>query len=93
MRASEMQCDVILKATQVDGVYTADPLKHPDAQKYDVITYDEILTKDLRVMDMAAVSLAKEADIPLIIFSLHEKGALLGVLEGKGKYSIVQGKV
>ncbi len=92
LRAAEMECDAILKATQVDGVYSDDPKKNPDAKRYDSITYDEVLTKNLKVMDMAAVALAKESNIPLIVFSLKDKGTMLEVLEGKGKCTIVQGE-
>ncbi len=92
LRASEMECDAILKATQVDGVYTADPKKDPSAKKYDVISYEEVLAKDLRVMDMAAVSIAKESNIPLIVFALKDKNAMLDVVNGKGSFTIVQGE-
>ncbi len=93
LRASEMECDVLLKATQVDGIYDKDPKTNPDAIRYDVITYDEVLTKNLKVMDMAAVALAKDMSIPLVVFSLKEKGSMLQVLQGQGKYTIVQGEI
>ncbi|MBL8574768.1 MAG: UMP kinase [Hyphomicrobiaceae bacterium] len=89
MRAAEMSADVIVKATNVDGVYTADPRKDPMARRYDRISFDEVIAKGLAVMDTAAFALARDNRIPIIIFSIHEPGALQAVLEGTGVYTLV----
>lgn len=89
LRASEMDCDAIFKGSKVDGVYSADPEKDPDAKRYDRISYIDVLTKDLRVMDATAISLARENNIPIIIFSVREKGNLAQVVQSKGRYTIV----
>lgn len=85
LRACEMKCDAFLKGTSVDGVYSADPKTDKTAERYDEITYSEVLAKNLRVMDAAAITLARDAQIPVIVFSIHAKGALLDVLKGKGR--------
>ena len=90
LRASEMQCDAVLKATQVDGVYTADPKSHTDAIRYEEISYDDVITKQLRVMDLTAVALAKENNIPILVFSQHEKDALKNIVCGKGTFTIIK---
>lgn len=90
LRASEMQCDVVLKATQVDGVYSADPKIDSSAVRIPVISYDDVIQKQLRVMDLTAVSLAKENNIPILVFSQHSENALANVLNGKGTYTIIQ---
>ena len=92
LRAAEMNCDVMLKATQVDGVYSADPKKVKDAKRYDRLTYHEVLSRDLKVMDASAVSLSRENGIPIIVFSIHEKGGLAAVLQGKGRCTIISDK-
>src|SRR5882757_2442243 len=74
LRAAEMGCDALLKGTQVDGVYSADPHKVKDATRYDTLSYMEVLSKDLKVMDAAAISLARENRIPILVFSLHNPG-------------------
>lgn len=84
LRAIEMDCDALLKGTQVDGVYTADPKTDSTATRYDRLAYQEILAKDLRVMDASAVSLMRDNDIPIVVFSLKEEGSLLNVLHGRG---------
>lgn len=89
LRASEMDCDAIFKATKVDGVYDDDPIKNPDAKHFDKINYLEVLTKDLRVMDATAISLARENDIPIVVFSVLEKGNFAKVVKGEGKFTIV----
>ncbi len=89
LRASEMGCDALFKATKVDGVYTADPFKDPDAQRYDTLTYLEVLSRDLKVMDAAAISLARENDIPILVFSILDSGAFANVIQRKGKYTII----
>jgi uridylate kinase len=90
LRASEMGCDALLKGTKVDGVYTADPLKVPSAKKIDTLTYLEVLAKDLGVMDAAAISLARENNIPIIVFSIKRPGAFAELMQGRGVCTIVQ---
>ncbi|TBW38481.1 UMP kinase [Siculibacillus lacustris] len=92
MRASEMRCDAVLKATNVDGVYTADPKKDPTATRFDRLTFDEAIRRDLKVLDTAAFALARDNGIPIIVFSLQEPGALVGVLEGVGRATVVAGR-
>ncbi len=89
LRAVEMGCDALLKGTQVDGVYSADPLKVPDAKRYDRLTYLDVLARDLKVMDAAAISLSRENNIPILVFSLHNSGAFADVVAGKGKFTII----
>ena len=89
LRASEMECDLLLKGTKVDGVYTADPHIHADAQRYTEVTYKDVLKNDLKVMDMAAFSLAKENNIPIAVFSIQTPGALIDVVSGRGHYTLV----
>jgi uridylate kinase len=89
LRASEMNCDLIAKGTKVNGIYTADPHKDPTAKKYDHVTYMDILTKDLKVMDATAVSLARENKIPVMVFSIREPGNFARVLKGEGEFTIV----
>lgn len=92
LRAAEMHCDAMMKGTQVDGVYSADPKSNPDAVRYDTLTYQDVLARDLRVMDASAVSLMRDTNIPIVVFSLHNKGALQDVLTGKGPSTIISGK-
>lgn len=87
LRAVEMGCDVLLKATQVDGVYSADPKKDKNAERYEKLGYDEVISKNLKVMDTSAVALARENKLPIIVFSLHTSGALENVLNGLGRYT------
>ena len=75
LRAAEMGCDVLLKGTKVDGVYSADPRKIADAQRYERLTYLEVLSRDLKVMDAAAVALARDNRIPILVFSIHQQGS------------------
>ncbi len=89
LRASEMNCDLIAKGTKVNGIYTADPFKDPTAVKYDHLTYMDILTKDLKVMDATAISLARENKVPVMVFSIREKGNFAKVMTGAGEYTIV----
>lgn len=89
LRASEMNCDVLLKGTKVDGVYDADPVKVKDAKRYESLSYLDVLTKDLGVMDHAAISLARENHIPILVFSVYEPGAFARVLCGEGRHTIV----
>jgi len=90
LRAAEMGAQAILKGTQVDGIYSADPKKFPDATRYDTITHDEVLNKGLAVMDVAAVALARENLIPIVVFSIHEKGAFAKIMVGEGRATIVR---
>lgn len=89
LRASEMNCEVLMKATQVDGVYDSDPKKNPDAKRYETLTYHDVLSKDLKVMDAAAISLARENNIPIVVFSLHEQGACSRVVCGQGDFTTI----
>lgn len=84
LRAAEMECDALLKGTQVDGVYDSDPKKNADAKRYDMLSYHKVLTDDLKVMDAAAITLMRENNIPIIVFSLHEKGGFDNVMRGEG---------
>ncbi|GGY54374.1 UMP kinase [Parvularcula lutaonensis] len=87
LRAAEMGCEALFKGTQVDGIYSADPKKDPNAERFEEITYKEILSKDLQVMDQAAVSLTRENKIPIVVFSL--KDGIVGALTGQGKFTTV----
>jgi uridylate kinase len=89
LRASEMNCDAMLKGTKVDGVYSADPEKDSSATRYDSLSYMDVLTKDLKVMDATAISLARENSIPILVFSILEKGNFDKALKGEGPYTIV----
>lgn len=89
LRASEMNCDALLKATKVDGVYSDDPMVNPEAQRYETLSYHEVLARDLRVMDASAISLARENDIPIIVFSIYDKGAFAEVVAGKGRFTVI----
>ncbi|MDJ0920868.1 MAG: UMP kinase [Henriciella sp.] len=91
LRAAEMHCEAMLKGTQVDGVYSADPKHNPDAVRYDHLTYQDVLARNLRVMDASAVSLMRDTNIPIVVFSLHNKGALQDVLSGKGPSTVISG--
>ncbi len=89
LRASEMDCNVIMKGTKVDGVYSADPKTNLDAEHYDRISYIDVLTKDLKVMDATAISLARENNIPIVVFSILEEGNFAKVAQSEGKYTVV----
>lgn len=91
LRAAEMDCDALLKGTQVDGVYTADPKKDPTARRYDRLTHQEVLSRNLQVMDAAAIALARDNKIPVVVFSVHEHGAFVNVLKGKGVCTVIDG--
>jgi uridylate kinase len=90
LRANEMNCQAIFKGTKVDGVYDKDPVKHDDATRYDTISYDDVLAQHLGVMDASAIALARENDMPIIVFSLDEPGGFKGILAGEGTYTKVQ---
>lgn len=92
LRAAEMSCDALLKGTQVDGVYSADPKTDSNAKRYEQLDYMEVLRKDLKVMDAAAISLCRENDIPILVFSIQTAGALSQVAAGKGRRTVI-GKV
>jgi uridylate kinase len=89
LRASEIGADVVLKATDVDGVYTADPKKDNTATRYDRLTHREALERGLKIMDATAFALAQENHMPIIVFSIHAKGAIEAVLQGQGRSTIV----
>jgi uridylate kinase len=90
LRAAEMNCDAMLKGTQVDGVYSADPKKVPTAERFESLSYHEVLSRDLQVMDASAVSLSRENRIPIVVFSIHDRGALAAVLRGEGRCTIIE---
>ncbi len=89
LRASEMNCDALLKGTKVDGIYNADPQKDKTATRFDSLSYMDVLTKDLKVMDATAVSLARENNIPIVVFNVREKGNLAKTLDGTGTCTTV----
>lgn len=89
LRAVEMQCDALLKATQVDGVYSADPKTSPDAVRYNHLTYTDVLSRDLKVMDAAAIALARENRLPILVFSIGVHGGFADILRGRGKYTVI----
>ncbi|MCA0205108.1 UMP kinase [Pararhodobacter sp.] len=91
LRASEMGCEGVFKGTKVDGVYDKDPKKHADAVRYDVVSYDEALEKNLGVMDATAIALARDNQLPIIVFSLDAPGGFRSILAGEGTYTRVQG--
>jgi uridylate kinase len=87
LRAVEMGCDAIMKATSVDGVYSADPKKDKKAKRFEKLSYHDVLVKDLKVMDASAISLARENNIPIIVFSVREQGAIAAAVRGEGKFT------
>jgi len=89
LRAAEMGCDALLKATNVDGVYSADPKQDPKAERYDRLTHEEAIRRELKVMDATAFALARENRMPIIVFSIREPGAITAVLGGKGRATFV----
>ena len=89
LRAAELSCDALFKGTSVDGVYSADPKTDPAARRYETITFNEILAKDLRIMDPAAIALARDNGIPVSVFSIRKPGAIMQVLSGGGLYTTV----
>ena len=91
LRAVEMDCDCLLKGTQVDGVYDKEPKSNSDAVRYDRLSYHQVLSRDLQVMDAAAISLARENAIPILVFSIHNSGAFANVLKGHGRYTMIDG--
>jgi uridylate kinase len=89
LRAAEMHCNALLKGTQVDGVYSADPRKVADAKRYEQLTYHEVLANDLGVMDAAAISLARENALPIVVFNIHAPGAFAAVIRGEGRFTTI----
>lgn len=89
LRAAEMQCDALLKGTSVDGVYDSDPKSNPDAVRYEKVSYDTVLSDNLKVMDASAIALCRENDIPIVVFSIREQGNLATVLSGGGTATVV----
>ncbi|MGE0733348.1 MAG: UMP kinase [Alphaproteobacteria bacterium] len=93
LRASEMGCSALLKGTKVDGVYDADPKTNKKAKRYDRLTYHQVLSDDLKVMDASAIALARENKIPILVFSIQDDGGIARVLQGKGKFTIITERV
>jgi uridylate kinase len=89
LRAAEMGCEALFKGTSVDGVYTADPKKDAKAERYEQLTYQEVLAKDLRVMDSSAVALMRDSGIPIVVFSIRERGNFRRVLQGEGVFTTI----
>ena len=90
LRAAEMSCDALMKGTNVDGVYSADPKTDTSAERFDRLSYIDVLTKDLKVMDASAVSLSRENGIPIVVFSIQTSGSFMNVLRGTGKSTVVR---
>lgn len=90
LRANEMACQAIFKGTKVDGIYDKDPVSNTDAVRYKRVSYDEVLQKNLKVMDASAIALARDNSLPIIVFSLDEPGGFRGILAGEGTYTIVE---
>lgn len=90
LRAAEMRCDALLKGTSVDGVYDADPKKVTGAKRYQSLSYDRVLSDNLKVMDASAVALCRDNNIPIVVFSIREQGNILKVLDGSGTFTVVQ---
>ena len=89
LRAAELKCDALYKGTSVDGVYSADPKKDPSAKRYDTITFDEVLARNLKIMDAAAIALARDNDVPVVVFSIRDAGNVAKVLSGQGQFTRV----
>lgn len=89
LRAIELECDVVLKGTKVDGVYSEDPMKNPNATRYETVSYDEVIGKNLKVMDTAAFALARDNSMPIIVYALDDQEGLAGVLSGKTRFTLV----
>lgn len=89
LRAVEMNCDALLKATQVDGVYDQDPKKNRAAKRYDRLTFDKVIADDLKVMDTAAIALARDNHLPIVVFDMHQDNAVAEVLSGNGRFTVI----
>ncbi len=92
LRSAEMGCDALLKGTQVDGVYSADPKKDPNAERFEHLSYHEVLMRDLKVMDQAAISLTRESGIPIVVFPIGVRGGIVGALTGEGASTVISDK-
>jgi len=90
LRAVEMGCDALLKGTQVDGVYDSDPKTNPDAVRHEELTYQDVISRDLKVMDTSAIALARENKVPILVFSIHNPGGFADVVAGSGKFTIIK---
>ena len=90
LRASEMKCDVLFKATKVDGIYDSDPVINKNAKKLYNLTYDYVINNELKIMDTASISLAKENEIPILVFSILEKNSLRDIINGKGSFTLIK---
>jgi uridylate kinase len=90
LRASELNCEVIMKATKVDGIYSADPLKHTDAVFYPELSYQQVLVENLRVMDTAAIALARDSHIPIMVFSILNPHGIREALQGQGRFTVIR---
>ena len=90
LRGIEINADIVLKATKVDGVYSADPMKDPTAEKYDRLTYDEVLQKKLAVMDLTAICLSRDHDMPLRVFNMNKSGALIAIMVGEDEGTLIE---
>ncbi len=90
LRASEMKCDVLLKATKVDGIYDSDPKKNKKAKKFNSLSYYEVIKRDLKIMDTSSISLCNENKIPIVVFSILKKDSLSNIVNGKGSFTIIK---
>jgi uridylate kinase len=90
LRGIEVDAEIVLKATKVDGVYSADPMKFPDAVRYDRLTYDEVLDKKLEVMDLTAICLCRDHKMPVRVFEMEKRGALLNIVRGGDDGTLIQ---
>lgn len=90
LRASELNCEILMKATKVDGIYSADPKKYPDATFYSELSYQQVLTENLQVMDTSAIALARESQIPIMVFSILKFHGIMDALQGKGRFTIIR---
>ncbi len=91
LRAAEMGCNALMKGTSVDGVYSADPKKVPDAKRYESLSYGDVLAQNLKIMDAAAIALARDNNIPVIVFSIREPGNVVKIAQGEGKHTVILG--
>jgi uridylate kinase len=89
LRTAEMGCEALFKGTSVDGVYTADPKKDPSARRYETLTYQDVLAQDLRVMDASAIALMRDNQVPIVVFSIRERGNFMKVLQGQGVFTTI----
>ncbi len=90
IRALEMRCDLLVKGTQVDGVYDSDPKNNPNAKKYNFISYDDILEKGLKIMDLTAISTARDHKLPVLVFNIHKSGELQKVINSSGDFTLIK---